>query len=70
MPGGTEIIVIAIVVIILFGAAAIPKFAKSLGQAKGEFEKGVREAARTSKIEESKDKEKEETSYADTDYKK
>ena len=42
MFGSTEIIVIALVIFILFGAAAIPKFAKSLGQAKAEFEKGIK----------------------------
>ena len=39
MFGTSEIIVIALVVFVLFGAAAIPKFAKSLGQAKGEFDR-------------------------------
>lgn len=42
MMGSTEIIVVVAVVLVLFGAKAIPKFAKSLGQAKREFEKGVR----------------------------
>jgi len=41
--GTTEILIIAAVVLILFGAAAIPRFAKSLGKAKGEFEKGLKE---------------------------
>lgn len=53
MIGTTEIIVIAVVVMILFGGAAIPKFARSLGKAKGEFEKGMKdgqaEAAKTGK---------------------
>ncbi len=40
MIGTTELIIIAIVIFVLFGSAAIPKFARSLGQAKGEFEKG------------------------------
>jgi len=43
MFGSTELIVIAIIIMILFGAAAIPKFARSLGQAKKEFEKGIKE---------------------------
>mgnify|MGYP000172299692 CR=1 FL=1 len=43
MFGSTEIIVIAVVICVLFGAAAIPKFAKSIGQAKSEFEKGLKE---------------------------
>ncbi|MDR3343294.1 MAG: twin-arginine translocase TatA/TatE family subunit [Treponema sp.] len=45
MLGNHEIIVIAIVVLILFGAGAIPKFAKSLGKAKKEFENGVKEGS-------------------------
>ncbi len=43
MMGTTEVIVIVGVVLILFGARAIPKFARSVGQAKREFEAGVRE---------------------------
>jgi sec-independent protein translocase protein TatA len=42
-PGGWEVIVIAGVVLVLFGASAIPKFAKSIGKAKREFEKGIEE---------------------------
>eukprot|EP01047_Picozoa_sp_COSAG01_P002051 COSAG01_NODE_52_length_31456_cov_125.226648_9_plen_56_part_00 len=41
MLGTTELIIIALVIFVLFGAAAIPKFAKSLGLAKKEFEKGL-----------------------------
>jgi sec-independent protein translocase protein TatA len=44
MIGHTEIIVIVIVVLILFGATAIPKFARSLGQAKKEFSSAMKEA--------------------------
>ena len=49
MFGSTEIIVIAIVICVLFGAAAIPKFAKSIGQAKSEFEKGLKEGQKDEK---------------------
>lgn len=45
MIGGTEWIVIGLVVLVLFGGAAIPKFARSLGRAKREFEKGLKEGA-------------------------
>ena len=41
MIGATEILIIGGVVFVLFGATAIPKFAKSLGQAKKEFQQGV-----------------------------
>lgn len=45
MIGTNELLIIALVVLVLFGASAIPKFAKSLGQAKKEFDKGVKEGA-------------------------
>ncbi len=54
MIGTTEIIVIALVIFVLFGAASIPKFAKSLGQAKGEFEKGFKEGKKKEENEEEK----------------
>jgi sec-independent protein translocase protein TatA len=43
MIGHTELLIIALVILVLFGAAAIPKFARSLGQAKKEFAKAVKE---------------------------
>ena len=36
--GGPEIWLVILVVVILFGAAAIPKLARSLGKAQGEFQ--------------------------------
>jgi len=42
MFGSTELMVIVVVVLVLFGSAAVPKFARSLGQAKSEFEKGLK----------------------------
>ncbi|OVE77776.1 hypothetical protein BVX99_01670 [bacterium F16] len=41
--GTTEIWIICIVILVLFGSAAIPKFAKSLGRAKKEFEEGIKD---------------------------
>ena len=41
MIGSTELIIIGIIIFVLFGASAIPKFAKSLGQAKKEFKEGL-----------------------------
>lgn len=45
MLGTTEIIVIAGIVVLLFGASAIPKFARSIGKAKKEFKEGLAEGA-------------------------
>ena len=44
MIGTTEILVVSGVVLVLFGASAIPKFFRSIGKAKVEFEKGIKEA--------------------------
>jgi sec-independent protein translocase protein TatA len=41
--GAPELIVILIIVLVLFGGAKLPKLARSLGQAKKEFEHGVAE---------------------------
>jgi len=46
MIGTTEIVIIAGVVLVLFGGAAIPKFARSLGKARKEFKEGLEEGER------------------------
>ena len=54
MLGTTEIMIIAGVVVLLFGAGAIPKFARSIGKAKKEFEKGVKEGEDDDKADDKK----------------
>lgn len=44
MIGTPELMIIVLVIVVLFGASAIPKFARSLGQAKAEFEKGFKDS--------------------------
>ena len=46
IPGGVEWIIIGGVVLVLFGASAIPRFARSIGRAKKEFEKGQHDGSR------------------------
>ncbi len=60
MIGTTEIIIIAGLAMLLFGAAAIPKLARSLGKARSEFEKGVREGEKSEEKAEDKEEKKEE----------
>tara|TARA_A100001015_G_scaffold168237_1_gene187018 strand:+ start:3495 stop:3689 length:195 start_codon:yes stop_codon:yes gene_type:complete len=55
MVGSTEIIVIVLIIFILFGAKSIPKFAKSIGEARKEFHKGMEEAASLTKEEKKED---------------
>ena len=55
MLGHTEIIIIAGVVLVLFGTTRIPKFFRALGKARSEFEKGTAEAtAKENAVEENK----------------
>ncbi len=42
--GVDGIIVLVVVLVVLFGGAAIPKLARNLGSAKNEFEKGLKES--------------------------
>ncbi|HKY14311.1 MAG TPA: twin-arginine translocase TatA/TatE family subunit [Microthrixaceae bacterium] len=43
MPNGSEWIIIAVVVLVLFGSTQIPKLARSLGQAQKEFKQGLKD---------------------------
>ena len=43
--GVDGIIILVVVVLVLFGSTQIPKLARSLGSAKGEFEKGLKDGA-------------------------
>jgi len=49
MPSGWEWIVVVGVIALLFGGAKLPKLARSLGSAKGEFEKGLKDGEAASK---------------------
>jgi sec-independent protein translocase protein TatA len=40
IPGGIEMLVVLLVVVLLFGANKLPKLARASGQAMGEFKKG------------------------------
>ena len=42
--GSTELIVIVLVIVLLFGASRLPQLAKSLGQSKRAFREGLEEA--------------------------
>ena len=43
--GGSELIIILVIVLVLFGGAKLPKLARSIGEAQKEFKKGFDEGA-------------------------
>lgn len=45
--GGTEGIIILVVVLVLFGGSQIPKLARNLGRAQKEFKDGIDEGSRS-----------------------
>ena len=43
MPGGSEWIVLVLLILLLFGSARLPRLARSMREAKDEFQKGKNE---------------------------
>ena len=46
-PGGTELLLVLLVVMLLFGAKKVPELARSMGRAGKEFKSGLKEGAVT-----------------------
>jgi len=44
---GWDIVIVLAIIALLFGGAKLPKLARSIGSAKGEFEKGLRDGEST-----------------------
>ena len=49
--GPTELVILVVIAIFLFGANRIPQLARSVGRAKGEFQMGMKEASEMIAIE-------------------
>ena len=50
-PGGWEMMVVLLVVLLLFGATRLPKLARSMGQASKEFKQGLKEGHKDEPVE-------------------
>jgi len=55
--GPDLLIVVIVIAVVIFGGAAIPKLARSLGSAKTEFEKGIKSGAEATDAEATDDAE-------------
>ena len=52
--GGTELIIVFVVILLVFGPSKIPKMARGLGQAMREFRKAQNEITDEMKVDDSK----------------
>jgi sec-independent protein translocase protein TatA len=43
MPGGAELIIILVVILLLFGSTRLPQLARGMGKSISEFKKGISE---------------------------
>ena len=43
LPGGPELLIVLLIIVLLFGANKLPQLARSSGQAMGEFRRGRQE---------------------------
>ncbi|VGO13816.1 Sec-independent protein translocase protein TatA [Pontiella desulfatans] len=46
LPGGSEVILILFIILLLFGAKKLPELSRSLGKSLGEFKKGKEDLER------------------------
>ncbi|MGH2747538.1 MAG: twin-arginine translocase TatA/TatE family subunit [Actinomycetota bacterium] len=51
LPGGSELIVILLILLLLFGATRLPKLARSMGQAGKEFKQGLKDGYQEEPVE-------------------
>ncbi|ELZ84301.1 twin-arginine translocase TatA/TatE family subunit [Haloferax larsenii] len=66
LPGGPELLIVLLIVVLLFGANKLPQLARSSGQAMGEFRRGRQEIEEELKegAEGSEDEDEDETTTA------
>ena|SRR5687767_11350237 len=51
LPGGSEMLFLLLIVLLVFGASRLPKLARSMGQASKEFKQGLKEGYKDEPVE-------------------
>ena len=51
LPGGSEMLFLLLIVLLVFGASRLPKLARSMGQASKEFKQGLKEGHKDEPVE-------------------
>jgi sec-independent protein translocase protein TatA len=51
LPGGGELFIVLLIVLLVFGASRLPKLARSMGQASKEFKEGMKEGYQEESVE-------------------
>ena len=51
MPGGAELIIILVVILLLFGSTRLPQLARGMGKSINEFKKGIGEGSSAAETE-------------------
>ncbi len=67
LPGGGEMIILLLALLLLFGAKKLPELARSLGESVGQFRKGKTEADLEAQLAEAKLKEARESAQKKSD---
>lgn len=57
-PGLTEILIVVVIIVLLFGAKRIPGLARGLGKSVTSFKAGLREEPESEKVEDNSETEK------------
>jgi sec-independent protein translocase protein TatA len=55
---GPDVLIVLVVIALIFGGSQLPKLARSLGSAKGEFEKGLKDGATAEEEKDTKEESK------------
>ncbi len=51
LPGGSELLLLLAILLLIFGSSKLPQLARSLGKARNEFKSGLKDAQEEKEVE-------------------